>query len=28
MCKVLEKISLGEDGSITVMFLEVTEVNL
>lgn len=28
MCKVLEKISLGEDGSITVMFLEVIQVNL
>lgn len=28
MCKVLEKISLGEDSSITVRFLEVTEVNL
>ena len=28
MCQVLEKISLGEDGNITVKFLEGTEVNL
>ena len=28
MCQVLEKIMLGEDGSITVKFLEGTEVNL
>ncbi|WP_444474496.1 recombinase family protein [Streptococcus sanguinis] len=28
MCRVLEKIMLGEDGSITVKFLEGTEVNL
>lgn len=28
MCQVLEKISLGEDGSISIKFLEGTEVNL
>lgn len=28
MCQVLEKISLGEDGSIFIKFLEGTEVNL
>ncbi|AGU78170.1 resolvase [Streptococcus intermedius] len=28
MCKVLEKISLGENGSISIKFLEGTEVNL
>lgn len=28
MCQVLEKITLGEDGGITVKFLEGTEVNL
>ncbi|WP_444544629.1 hypothetical protein [Streptococcus intermedius] len=28
MCQVLEKITLGEDGSITIKFLEGTEVNL
>ena len=27
MCQVLEKITLGEDGTITVKFLEGTEVN-
>ncbi|WP_394949642.1 zinc ribbon domain-containing protein [Streptococcus alactolyticus] len=28
MCQVLEKVTLGDDGSITIKFLEGTEVNL